>query len=53
MRSMEPNKLQTSKLFTHAPIDFRDKIEEVNEKFKFFSAIFPAIFLVFAKSAMF
>lgn len=42
---MEPAKLQASKLFTHSPIDFRDKIEEVAEIFLFFSSIFsPAIF---------
>lgn len=42
---MEPAKLPASKLFTHSPIDFRDKIEEVADIFEFFYDFsLPAIF---------
>lgn len=49
---MEPTKTQSSALFTYSKIDFRDKLEEVSEKFKFFPSNFtskekkssPAIF---------
>lgn len=33
---MEPTKTQSSALFTSCKNDFRDKVEEVSEKFQFF-----------------
>lgn len=36
---MEPTKIQSSTLFTYSKVDFRDKLEEVSENWRFLTPI--------------